>query len=319
MSHPTFSSPLSDAWKGRIDGPLPDYANWFTSVKPLTSDATPGVALLGFASGEGVVRNGGRAGAQEGPDAIRRLLGSLTLLRPYPLYDAGTIHLTGTNLEEAQDSLAEAVGEIIKAGHLPIVLGGGHDTAYGTWRGLHQSVGTASEISILNLDAHFDLRLTDRANNGTPFRQIAEIAGDEFSYAVLGISPPSNSKFLFDSARALAVTTRTDDWINDLSTAEAADLALELTASRPYIHLSIDLDVLPASVAPGVSAPAAVGISLAHVRAVALALARSGRLALVDIVELNPTLDHDERTARVAARLVHDIAEAYLTSRATYA
>ena len=211
--------------------------------------------------------------------------------------------------------LSDAVADITRFGHLPIVLGGGHDTAFGSWRGLAAATGRAADISIFNLDAHFDLRLADPCNNGTPFRQIAESAGNAFDYSVLGISPPNNSTFLFNSDREFNVTVLTDDQVNDLTPSAAANLVLELTAGCQHIHLSIDLDVLPAADAPGVSAPAAVGVPLQHVRAIALALARSGRLALVDVVELNPSLDIDDRTARIAARLVNDIAEAYLTAR----
>lgn len=315
MSHPTFSSPLSEAWPSHVDGPSPEFANWSSTITPLSPTSPSGVALIGFASGEGVVRNGGRPGAQEGPDAIRQLLGPLTVHAPYPLYDAGTVPVIGTDLEGGQDVLSDAVADITRSGHLPIVLGGGHDTAFGSWRGLAAATGSAADISILNLDAHFDLRQADPCNNGTPLRQIAESAGDAFDYSVLGISPPNNSTFLFNSAREFNVTVLTDDQVNDLTPSAAADLALDLTAGRRHIHLSIDLDVLPAAEAPGVSAPAAVGVALRQVRAVALALARSGRLALVDVVELNPSLDIDDRTARIAARLVNDIAQAYLTAR----
>ena len=83
-----------------------------------------------------------------------------------------------------------------------------------------------------------------------------------------------------------------------------------------HIHLSIDLDVLPAAVAPGVSAPAGLGVDLPLIHAICVALAATGKLRLVDVVELNPTYDVDGRTARVAARLINDIVTAH--HRATH-
>lgn len=74
------------------------------------------------------------------------------------------------------------------------------------------------------------------------------------------------------------------------------------------IHLSIDLDVLPAATAPGVSAPAAYGVPLETIAAICEFLAASQKLTVVDIAELNPAHDIDSRTARVAARLVDTIA-----------
>ncbi|NOY13871.1 MAG: formimidoylglutamase, partial [Deltaproteobacteria bacterium] len=73
------------------------------------------------------------------------------------------------------------------------------------------------------------------------------------------------------------------------------------------LYLSIDLDVLPAAVAPGVSAPAARGLSL-ELLEVLLGYIRSqagDKLKLAEIAEYNPKFDIDARTARVAARLCH--------------
>ena len=80
--------------------------------------------------------------------------------------------------------------------------------------------------------------------------------------------------------------------------------AEEFVARVDRVHLTIDLDALPASVAPGVSAPAGFGISLDSVRAVVRAVVGSGRLGLLEVAELNPSFDVDGRTARTAARLV---------------
>jgi formiminoglutamase len=73
------------------------------------------------------------------------------------------------------------------------------------------------------------------------------------------------------------------------------------------LYLTIDLDVLPASVAPGVSAPAAYGVPLPVISAVCRQVAESGKLLHLDVAELNPEFDVDGRTARVAARLVNTL------------
>jgi formiminoglutamase len=80
----------------------------------------------------------------------------------------------------------------------------------------------------------------------------------------------------------------------------------EFTAQLDVLYLTIDLDVLPAAVAPGVSAPAAHGVPLPLIAAAVRAAAATGKLALLDVVELNPSLDVDSRTARAAARLIDD-------------
>ena len=71
-----------------------------------------------------------------------------------------------------------------------------------------------------------------------------------------------------------------------------------------WLYVSICLDVLPAAVAPGVSAPAGFGMPLAVLESLLKYLKQSGKVRYTDIVELNPKFDIDQRTAKVAARLV---------------
>ena len=81
-------------------------------------------------------------------------------------------------------------------------------------------------------------------------------------------------------------------------------------AGVDIVYLTICLDVVPAATAPGVSAPAAYGVSLEVVEALVDLVTVSGKLRLTDIAEMNPRFDIDQRTARVAARLVSRIAGA---------
>ncbi|QTH59231.1 formimidoylglutamase [Corynebacterium hindlerae] len=296
-----------DVWTGRIDGPGAEHARWHSTIQPATADATPGVVLLGFASDEGVRRNQGRVGAATAPNIIRGALGSLAVHHSTPLYDAGTCTLTGHDLTGAHDELTGAVGKLIKAGHTVIVLGGGHETAYGSHRGLRDNA--SGSVGIVNLDAHFDLRSVPEPTSGTPFRQLANETED-FRYSVFGISRPNNTRALFTAADKLNVHYTLDTELAAMSPAECAELVAQAAESVDTLHLSIDLDVLPAAVAPGVSAPAAYGVSFDRIHAMAVAAARSGKLRLVDVVELNPNYDIDGRTAKAAARLIDDIVSA---------
>ncbi|MCQ9347759.1 formimidoylglutamase [Corynebacterium phoceense] len=296
------------AWTGRNDGPGPQHARWHSVINTSTA---PGAALLGFATDEGVRRNGGRVGAADGPEALRAALGSLAVHDEFPRIDAGTVVTEREDLEGAQAEVSAKVEELVRAGHLPIVLGGGHETSFATGRGLARVRPSA----IINLDAHFDLRIADQPTSGTPFRQLVDVYGDDFDYSVLGISRPNNTKVLFDTARDLGVKVVLDEDLSSLSAQDAAARAVELVADAESIHLSIDLDVLPAAVAPGVSAPAGLGVPLLHIHAIVRALAATGKLALVDVAELNPRFDIDGRTAKVAARLIDSIVVAHAEAR----
>lgn len=314
----TVDAPLyspAPEWTGRTDGPGSEHARWHSTIKPLdptAPDAVPGIALLGFASDEGVARNHGRPGAAAGPAALRAALGSLALHHAHALYDAGTVTTQATDLEGAHDELSRTVESLSRAGHLPIVLGGGHETAFGSHRGAYRAHGP---LKVINLDAHFDLRTADFPTSGTPFKQIAQLVGPQaFDYSVLGISRPNNTAVLFDEAARLGVDVILDEELLALDTAELRALAAQVASGTGPIHLSIDLDVLPAAQAPGVSAPAGLGVPAAIIRELALTIASTGRLALVDVVELNPTFDLDARTAKLAARLIDDIVTAHFSA-----
>lgn len=300
-------------WQGRID-PESDSERWHQRIQPLAETSAPGVALLGFATDAGVARNQGRTGAAQGPDTIRRALAPLAWHRDESVYDAGNLRCEGDELEAAQDAMAGRVAGALDAGHRPMVLGGGHEIAYSSWSGLarHLTGGQRPpRVGIINLDAHFDLRDPDHVrSSGTPFSQIArdcQERGWPFQYACLGVSRASNTRALFGRADALDVLTREDrEFRPDNLPAIVRDLE-RFIVRCDHLYLTIDLDVLPASEAPGVSAPAARGVSLSMLEPLIDLVRDSGRLRLADIAELNPEFDIDKRTARVAARLVHQL------------
>lgn len=321
-----------ELWTGRVDAEDGERGRrWHQVVRPVavatanTVAATgpAGVALLGLASDAGVSRNRGRPGAAEGPTALRRALANLAWHGgdAAQLYDAGEVVCEADGLEEAETVYGERLAALLRAGHFPIGLGGGHEIAWAAWQGVERALAgdqRLERLGIVNFDAHLDLRTPPapgRGTSGTPFLQIAEArqaAGLEFRYLCLGASEAANTPALFDRAARLGAEIVLD--------VDAAGPAAEATLRRfiadsPAVYLTFCLDVLPAAVAPGVSAPSGLGVAL-H-RAVALlrsALDACGhgrpgsRLLLADVAELNPRHDPDGRTARTAARLVYELA-----------
>ncbi|MBB5019491.1 formiminoglutamase [Chitinivorax tropicus] len=300
-------------WQGRVDSEeAGDARRWHQQIRCEVPSGQAGVALLGFACDAGVKRNHGRPGAHKGPQAIRHALANLAWHGgERVVWDAGDVVCEGDALEAAQAELAVMVDGLLTAGHFPVVMGGGHEVAFGTFSGLARHLanqGGTPKVGILNLDAHFDLRLAREANSGTPFRQIAESCvahGWPFHYACFGVAEPANTAALFARARELDVTYRLDE---DMGIAQLPDTLHQLSqflAPLDHLYLTIDIDVLPAYQAPGVSAPAARGVALEVIEAILDLAKASDKLRIVDLAELNPEFDIDHRTAKTAARLIH--------------
>ncbi|WP_108445526.1 formimidoylglutamase [Halomonas denitrificans] len=304
-----------DPWQGRVDSEESGNSRrWHQVVRPVAEAERPGRALVGFCSDAGVARNKGRVGASEGPLALRRQLANLAYHLEAPLYDAGDVVCEGDALEAAQQAFAARVTGLLDQGHRVIGLGGGHEIAFASFSGLlahARGLADRPRIGILNLDAHLDLRHAERASSGTPFRQCAELCeqeGIEFRYTCLGVSQTGNTSALFERAESLGVEWVLDDACRSIASPEVKGALDRLLARVDVVYLTICLDTLPAWIAPGVSAPAARGIELAFVEDVIDYLAARTELPMVDVAELNPRLDTESRTARVAARLVERLA-----------
>lgn len=302
-------------WTGRIDSEeTKGLACRLHEVIQPFSDQVNALAIIGFCSDEGVRRNKGRMGAKNSPNILRSTLANLPWPQNKQIVDAGNVVCTNGNLEEAHQQLAEQVTTCLDHNHLTVVLGGGHEVAFGSWSGLlhHSQKNTSSplpSIGIINLDAHFDLRKdTNGASSGTPFYQIAKECKNNniaFNYCCLGVSDIANTQALFKRADELNVNYRRDSDMSILHLAEIIEQVTAFIVSVDVIHLTIDLDVLPASVMPGVSAPAAGGVDLVIIEAIINIVINSGKVKLADIAEYNPNFDIDNCSARVAARLFH--------------
>lgn len=304
-------------WQGRVDALEGELgARWHQRIAPVDVRSQGGVALLGFACDAGVQRNHGRIGARAAPTQIRRYLANLPVSASHgALWDAGDVACVDDALEAAQAQFSARITALLAQGVFPLGLGGGHEIAYASFYGLaeHLSATTQSapSVGILNLDAHFDLRLDERASSGTPFLQIAqdcERRGWAFRYCCLGVSAFANTAALFERARALQVDWRLDEQMQERHLPEILAQVDAFIAPLDVVYLTVDLDVLPAAVAPGVSAPAALGVPLSVIEAVVDRVCASGKLRLADWAELNPEWDVDGHTARVAARLIARVA-----------
>lgn len=301
-----------ELWTGRFDDEDGELGNrWHQMMKfgnfskPERAEK-PNIALFGFCSDEGIRRNKGRTGAVKSPDIIRKSLANL----PYnfksgkQLFDFGNVVVEAHDLEKAREEQVECVSELIYNNYFPIVLGGGHETALGDFLALDRNF---SKIGIVNIDAHFDIRIpVEQSTSGTPFFEMAhhlQTKGKDFNYFVIGIQPTGNTNALFERANELGVDyVLADEVHTDLNF--GLRRLEDFIQKQDVIYLSLDLDVLDAAFAPGVSAPCANGLNLFQVKSIVKKVIETGKIRLFDVVELNPQYDIDNRTAKAAAHII---------------
>lgn len=257
--------------------------------------------LLGCPQDEGVRRNRGREGARNAPAAIRQAFYKLAMMglesdRPLRLYDHGDTPVEGT-LEEIHDRHRELVRRIVRDGKTLLILGGGNDLSYPDASALALE---SPELLAFNIDAHFDVRADTPRNSGTPYRQLLEegfLAPDRFfeiGYHRFSNSP-TYAKYLDD----LGVRTVGLDEVNYLGLDEVLETALAEPAEA--VFWGIDMDVVTAADAPGVSAPNPAGLSASQLLDIADFAGTDPRSRLFEITEVNPEYDIDDRTSRLAA------------------
>ncbi|MEP1444608.1 MAG: formimidoylglutamase [Paraglaciecola sp.] len=300
-------------WQGRVDTEEQQNGLRWHQVMDHKKRNTS-IALLGFECDLGVAANKGRIGAAKGPDVIRNALSNLAWHANCGLFDLGNIAAT-TNLTDSQNHYAQYITQNLNKHSLVIGLGGGHEIAWGSYQGLDKYLGddTNRKIGIVNFDAHFDLRNPAQVtSSGTPFRQIAEYCQTQnqpFHYACLGIAEPANTSALFSYAEQTHTRYLLD---RDCNIDAAKQLLEPMLLEVDELYLTLCLDAFPASVAPGVSAPSAYGISVDFVIHMLQWIAESQttfgyKWRIADIAEMNPNYDIDNATARLAARLIYEI------------
>ncbi|WP_151708162.1 formimidoylglutamase [Acinetobacter junii] len=297
----------SFTWQGRHDGDGEEHRR-IHHVVNTTQHAS--FALIGFGSDEGVKRNKGRLGAADAPDMIRAQLANLPVHQSVSIVDIGTVVCEQGQLEKAQAELADQVERSLQQGMKPIVLGGGHEVAFGSFSGLFQYIQhhePQQKIGIINFDAHFDLREAEQMTSGTPFLNAAKLSEQnqkEFHYLCIGVAKHSNTKALFDTADRLNCQYIYDQ---QLQLSEIDHLISKINGFIEKIdalYITVDLDVFNASIAPGVSAPAVKGIDLSVFDPLFQAIKKSGKIRVFDVAECNPRFDLDNRTAKLAAYII---------------
>lgn len=311
-----YYRPISlDFWQGRIDDEEDyDAFRWHQIIQPIDlrsikSDIKEGFGILGFCCDKGVAQNKGRKGTSKAPNSIRKEMANLPCTFPMTtnIYDCGNIVSSNGNLEEVQEALSEAVYLLLKNGLFPLILGGGHEIAFGHYMGIERFLdeNEKSELGIFNLDAHFDMRpYANGPSSGTMFAQIADWClhkNKAFHYMVAGIQQYGNTVSLFKKADDLKVKyLMARDISNDNLFSISQDI-VRFSKKQKFIYLTLCSDVISSAYAPGVSAPQPFGLHPEIIVKIIKTLIQSGKVVSFDIAEVSPRFDEDNRTSKLAA------------------
>jgi formimidoylglutamase len=245
----------------------------------------------------------GRKGARLAPSAIREELRHR--LHPYDAEarrlvrweDFGDVSVEGTHEEMLEGVSAFVSDRWREHPGAPIgFLGGDHAVAYAGIRAVRSYF---PQLSVLSLDSHLDLRPEGPgpSNGNWALRMI-----EDFHHPLVEVGRGrfSNDEGTFESAQRLGVCVVPAAIIRERGVAGSmgpAETAIEIGSD---VYLSVDIDVVHQSAAPGVSAPSVDGISVGDLLEIVDWVSRRSRVRAFDICEVNPSVDPTGLTARLA-------------------
>ncbi|MBY0314826.1 MAG: formimidoylglutamase [Bdellovibrionales bacterium] len=269
--------------------------------------------IAGYPDDEGIKLNGGRLGAALAPDLIRKHFYKMT---PSPwasnaksFFDLGNLKLNSP-LEARHEAVKAVSYSHMEKGHRWIGLGGGNDYAYAEGAGfLRAQRNSKHRPLVINFDAHLDVRPTTQGlSSGTPFyRLLSDTELGEFDFVEMGIQAHCNSPTHYEWAKskgAKILTLEELNFKNNFVQTSLDTLAPLLLSPRPT-YLSLDMDSFSSAYAPGCSASYATGFIPHEFLTLFQILNQRLDVRCLGIFEVSPPLDIDERTAKLAAQVLH--------------
>ncbi|MBJ6360679.1 agmatinase [Paenibacillus sp. GCM10012307] len=246
-----------------------------------------------------------RPGSRFGPARIREVSIGLEEYSPYldrsleeiSYFDAGDLLLPFGNAARSLDIIGDFVRGVLADGKMPVGMGGEHLVSWPIFREMYAKY---PDLAIIHFDAHADLREQyegEPLSHSTPLRKAAGLIGGKNIYQ-FGIRSGSREEWAF---------ARENINFYPFEVAEPLKKVLPELAGRP-VYLTIDIDVLDPSCAPGTGTAEAGGITSKELLEAVHAIARSGiNVVGCDLVEVAPAYDPTEQTQIVASKVIREM------------
>jgi arginase len=282
------------------------------------------IRIIGAASGLGAQDQG----CEDGPVAFHRSQ-AWHELEHNPRIDWGRMLFAGdapgrseiARIADLCRRLADDVAQALTAGEFPLVIGGDHSIAVGTWSGVARVAG--APVGLLWIDAHLDSHTPETtysgAVHGMPLacllgrgdKRLLGIGrpGSQVSAAhTVVLGPRSYEAEEMDFLRAMGVRIIESSEIAERGFAACLQEAIAIVTAAPAgFGLTLDLDAIDPGSAPGVGSPEPDGLWDGDVLAAVARLATLPGLRAVEIAEYNPDRDWQGRTARLIAELIAEM------------
>lgn len=301
---------------GRLDLPFVGLCTFGKQPVCLDWDAIDAhVAVLGAPFDMGTQY---RAGARFGPRSIREAStlfsfghggaydfeDDITYLPTdkVKIVDIGDADIVHTDTVKSLDNIEFGVRKILKAGALPVVLGGDHAVHVPCIRAYDDQ----PPVHIIHVDAHLDFvdeRHGVRYGHGNPLRRASEMS-HVTGFTQLGIRNVSSSnRDDYEAARAAGSTILSVRDVRRLG----PDGVLALVPEGARYYLTIDIDGFDPSIAPGTGTPSHGGFLYYEVLEIMQGLVKRGEVVGMDLVEVAPDYDPSGSTAFLAAQLLLNV------------
>jgi agmatinase len=246
-----------------------------------------------------------RPGSRFGPARIREVSIGLEEYSPYldkslediSYFDAGDLALPFGNAGRSLEIIGDYIRRLLSEDKFPLGLGGEHLVSWPVIREVYQKY---PDLALIHIDAHADLREQyegEPLSHSTPIRKAAELIGGKNVYQ-FGVRSGTREEFQY---------ARKNLNLYPFDVLEPLKKVLPELAGRP-VYLTIDIDVLDPSAAPGTGTAEAGGITSKELLAAIHAIAGSElNIVGADVVEVAPIYDPSEQTQIAAAKLIREI------------
>jgi arginase len=213
------------------------------------------------------------------------------------------------------EQVAVLVRKALQEGAFPLVLGGDHSVSLGSLGALASVHGPGG---VLYIDAHGDLNLPETSPSGNVHGMVLAaalgLAGDLFAsdewplpmlqpnrIVIVGVRSLDEPERTLIADLGVKVYTMSD--VDRLGLEQVMGRALDDVSGTGFVHVSLDMDAVDPDTAPGVGTPVRGGLSYREAHLALELVAESGLAGSLDIVEVNPILDSENETAKLAVEL----------------